>query len=70
MISPTLKDKVEQSEEKNDLNAIGPNLKEDWSNFFLLLLLYTIQGIPLGFASAIPIILQTKKNVTYQDQVN
>lgn len=47
-----------------------PNLKGDWLNFFLLLLLYTMQGIPLGFTAAIPIILQSNNNVTYRDQVN
>lgn len=47
-----------------------PNLKGDWLNFFLLMLLYTMQGIPLGIASAMPIILQSNKNVSYKDQVN
>lgn len=69
MTSPTIKDGTDKSEEKKDLNAIGPDLKGDWSNFFLLLLLYTMQGIPLGLAASLPIILQTKKSVTYQDQV-
>lgn len=47
-----------------------PNLKGDWLNFFLLLLMYAMQGIPLGIASAMPIILQSNKNVSYKDQVN
>jgi len=47
-----------------------PNLKGDWLNFFLLLLLYTMQGIPLGLTLAMPIILQSNKNVSYKDQVN
>lgn len=46
-----------------------PNLSGDWPNFFLLLLLYTMQGMPLGLAAAIPIVLQSNKNVTYKDQV-
>jgi len=47
-----------------------PNLKGDWLNIFILLLLYTLQGLQLGLTSAIPILLQSNKNVTYQDQVN
>lgn len=49
---------------------IKPNLKGDWLNFFMLLLLYTMQGLPLGLSSAIPILLQSKKEISYQDQVN
>lgn len=45
-----------------------PNLKGDWLNFFLLMLLYTMQGMPLGIASAMPIILQSNKDVSYKDQ--
>ncbi|CAI6363584.1 unnamed protein product [Macrosiphum euphorbiae] len=53
----------------NDSNsAEKPNLKGDWLNFFLLLLLYTMQGIPYGLALAMPIILQSYKDVSYKDQ--
>lgn len=48
---------------------IGSDLSGDWLNFFLLILLYVMQGMPLGLASAVPILLQSKKNVTYKDQV-
>jgi len=48
---------------------IGSDLSGDWWNFFLLILLYVMQGMPLGLASAVPILLQSKKNVTYKDQV-
>jgi len=51
-------------------SAEKPNLKGDWLNFFLLLLLYTMQGVPFGLALVMPIILQSKKNVSYKDQVN
>jgi len=51
-------------------SAEKPNLKGDWLNFFLLLLLYTMQGIPFGLTLAMPIILQSNKNVSYKDQVN
>lgn len=47
-----------------------PDLKGDWLNIFILLLLYTIQGLQLGLTIAIPILLQSNKNVSYQDQVN
>ncbi|XP_025406915.1 acetyl-coenzyme A transporter 1-like isoform X2 [Sipha flava] len=45
-----------------------PNLKGDWKNFFLLLLLYTMQGLPLGLISSIPVLLKSNKNVSYNDQ--
>lgn len=51
-------------------SAAGPDLKGDWQNFFLLLLLYTMQGLPLGISTALPIIFQSKKVVSYQEQVN
>jgi len=55
----------------DDLNsAKNPNLKGDWLNIFLLLMLYTMQGIAFGSASAMPIILQSNKHVSYNDQVN
>lgn len=38
----------------------------DWSSMLLLLLLYTLQGIPMGLSSSIPFILQEK--VGYADQ--
>lgn len=54
-----------------EINSISnePNLKGDWQNFFLLLLLYTMQGLPLGFISSIPVLLKSNKNVSYHDQV-
>lgn len=47
-----------------------PNLKEDWHNVLLLLLLYMMQGVPYGTSTAIPIILQSRKLVSYGDLVN
>jgi len=46
-----------------------PNLDGDWLNFYLLILLYIIQGFSLGISFALPLILQSKKTVTYNDQV-
>jgi len=69
----------EEEEEKEELGTFEnssqslpakSNLKGDWMNFFLLILLYTIQGLPLGLAIALPIIFQSKKMVTYKEQVN
>jgi len=71
---PQLEDELENLRavsEVHDSNAAEkPNLKGDWLNFFLLLLLYTMQGIPFGLTLAMPIILQGNKNVSYKDQVN
>jgi len=74
MTVPQLEDEQEKftaiAEVDDSNSAKKPNLKGDWLNFFLLLLLYTMQGIPVGLASAMPIILQSNKNVSYNDQVN
>ncbi|KAE9538631.1 hypothetical protein AGLY_005730 [Aphis glycines] len=70
MAVPKLGDELQKpAEVTDDSNSNDkPNLKGDWLNFFLLMLLYTMQGIPLGIASAMPIILQSNKNVSYKDQ--
>jgi len=73
MTVPKLGDELQKPVAITDDDSNGadkPNLKGDWLNFFLLLLLYTMQGIPLGIASAMPIVLQSNKNVSYKDQVN
>lgn len=44
------------------------NLQGDKQNIALLLCLYTLQGIPLGLSSAIPMILQNR-GVSYKQQV-
>lgn len=54
----------------NDRELPGPDLKGDWTNVFILLLLYIMQGLPLGISSAIPLLMQNKPGVTYGDQVN
>lgn len=46
----------------------GEGLAKDRSNILLLLLLYVLQGIPLGLAGSIPMILQNR-HVTYKEQV-
>ena len=47
--------------------SIRERLAKDKSSILLLLLLYILQGIPLGLAGSLPIILQTKK-VGYRQQ--
>lgn len=44
------------------------NLKDDALNIALLFFLYTLQGIPLGLSSAIPMLL-LNRGVTYKQQV-
>lgn len=45
-----------------------PNIIGDRLNIAILLFLYTLQGVPLGLSSAVPIIMQ-KKHITYKEQV-
>ncbi|XP_061575093.1 acetyl-coenzyme A transporter 1 [Cololabis saira] len=44
-----------------------PSIRGELGNVSLLLFLYVLQGIPLGLAGSIPLILQSK-NVSYKDQ--
>lgn len=53
-----------------DSKHVKPNLKGDWLNFLLLIVLYTVQGLPYGLSMALPIIFQSKKVVSYEEQVN
>ncbi|XP_072428745.1 acetyl-coenzyme A transporter 1 isoform X2 [Chiloscyllium punctatum] len=57
--------------ENNDNGLLEPDhkvvLTNDFNNILLLLFLYVLQGIPLGLAGSIPLILQSK-NVSYSDQ--
>jgi PAT family acetyl-CoA transporter-like MFS transporter 1 len=54
-------DKIKQrSEEKS-------NLKGDYRNVGILLLLYGLQGVPQGIGLAMPILLQNR-GVSYTDQ--
>ena len=53
-------------EEENEADE-KPSLAGDWANLGLLLLLYTLQGVPMGLASSVTLILQ-EKSVSYRDQ--
>lgn len=45
------------------------NIKGDELNISVLLFLYTLQGIPLGLAGAVPMLLQNR-GITYTQQVS
>ncbi|XP_014367230.2 acetyl-coenzyme A transporter 1 [Papilio machaon] len=55
--------------ENGDVNFSGgnSNIKGDEINIAVLLFLYTLQGIPLGLAGAIPMLLQNR-GITYTQQ--
>ncbi|XP_059019683.1 acetyl-coenzyme A transporter 1 isoform X2 [Mustela lutreola] len=50
-----------------DFSKPPRNCRAELSSILLLLFLYVLQGIPLGLAGSIPLILQSK-NVSYTDQ--
>lgn len=62
-------DQPETSGPANDPALVMSNLDGDWLNFFLLLLLYIMQGLLLGVSGVIPIITQSRGNVSYKEQV-
>ncbi|XP_038829954.1 acetyl-coenzyme A transporter 1-like isoform X4 [Salvelinus namaycush] len=53
--------------EDNGHPRVRPGIRGELGNVSLLLFLYVLQGIPLGLAGSIPLILQGK-NVSYKDQ--
>lgn len=55
------------ADDGNDIEVEPPNVEGDRLNLGLLLLLYTLQGIPLGLSMAIPMLLQ-KRGASYQTQ--
>ena len=58
-------DGLEKSPENTSTDK--ENMQQDRSSIALLLLLYVLQGIPLGLAGSIPLVLQSK-HVAYKDQ--
>ncbi|KAG5847765.1 hypothetical protein ANANG_G00129680 [Anguilla anguilla] len=52
---------------EDGLPTVPPSLKGELGNVLLLFFLYVLQGIPLGLAGSIPLIMQSKK-VSYKDQ--
>ena len=61
---------VEKQGDKDKFMEKGnqqPSIKRDRGSIALLVFLYVLQGIPLGLAGAMPMLLQTRK-VAYKDQ--
>ncbi|XP_034404695.1 acetyl-coenzyme A transporter 1 [Cyclopterus lumpus] len=48
-------------------HRVRPGIRGELGNVLLLLFLYVLQGIPLGLAGSIPLILQSK-SISYKDQ--
>lgn len=62
-------EKEELIENGDTMTDSGPsNIKGDEVNISVLLFLYTLQGIPLGLAAAVPMLLQNR-GITYTQQV-
>lgn len=61
--------RVDAEAANHNPKPVEPNLRGDWSNLCLLTLLYIMQSIPIGLSMAIPILLESNKNITYDDQV-
>lgn len=64
--SPENEELIENGDAPNEGRS---NIKGDELNIAVLLFLYTLQGIPLGLAGAVPMLLQNK-GITYTQQVS
>ena len=66
---PSPRSKAPADEEKGKTNADSTlsGLKGDWAAIGLLMLLYTLQGIPMGLFGSVPFLMQQKK-VSMLDQ--
>jgi len=60
---------IESLIEKHDI-PVRANSKGDKRNIFVLLVLYTLQGVPLGLSLAIPIIIQNMRQSSFKEQVS
>jgi hypothetical protein len=60
-------DEPNKDKKKQTSKQPKQDLKKDYGNIALLLLLYFLQGIPLGLTGSLPFILTTRK-VSYADQ--
>ncbi|XP_029372826.1 acetyl-coenzyme A transporter 1 [Echeneis naucrates] len=58
---------IRRSDSEHGRNRVQPGIRGELGNVSLLLFLYVLQGIPLGLAGSIPLILQSK-NVSYKEQ--
>ncbi|KAM6945937.1 acetyl-coenzyme A transporter 1 [Aplochiton taeniatus] len=55
------------TDEDNGRPIVRPGIRGELGNISLLLFLYVLQGIPLGLAGSIPLIMQSK-SVSYKNQ--
>ena len=53
--------KAKMSRKKTEAEKPKASLSKDWSSICLLLLLYTLQGVPMGISAAIPMLLEERK---------
>jgi len=60
---------VESLIKKQD-TSVKTNVKGDKRSIIILLVLYTLQGVPLGLSLAIPIFMHNIHNSTFKEQVN
>ena len=60
---------IRGSEPEDRRHRVRPGIRGELVNVLLLLFLYLLQGIPLGLAASIRLILQSK-NVSYKDQAS
>lgn len=58
---------IRESDSEDRRHRVRPGIRGELGNVLLLLFLYVLQGIPLGLAGSIPLILQSK-SVSYKDQ--
>lgn len=58
---------IRGSDSEDRRHRVRPGIRGELGNVLLLLFLYVLQGIPLGLAGSIPLILQSK-SVSYRDQ--
>lgn len=55
---------------KNPESPVKANPKGDRCNVCILLILYTLQGVPLGVSLAIPVIMQSVHSSSFKEQVS
>lgn len=69
MISSKQADEPKTCGTEDVMLSTEPNLNGDWSNFFLLTLMYTMQGFCFGVNIAISLLLKGRHDGTYNEQV-
>ena len=60
-------DKLGKSTHKQARGGASASLRGDYGNIALLLVLYTLQGVPMGLAAAIPLLLH-ERGASYAEQ--